>query len=99
MGPLGFGGPWSICRGEVQACLVPKSPWWLRSRRSCPRWHAARRRHAAGFAAGKQPEPLENLPESDYTVIASGYPPVASTLRITPGQPHFHDVHLGYPEA
>jgi len=42
---------------------------------------------------------LENLPESDYTVIASGYPPVASTLRITPGQPHFHDVHLGYQEA
>jgi hypothetical protein len=42
---------------------------------------------------------LENLPESDYTVIASGYPPVASTMRITPGQPHFHDVHLGYPEA
>ena len=42
---------------------------------------------------------FENLAESDYTVIASGYPPAASTLRVTSGQPHSHDVHLGYPEA
>jgi uncharacterized protein YfaS (alpha-2-macroglobulin family) len=42
---------------------------------------------------------FENLPESEYTVVASGYPPTASTLRITPGQPHFHDVNLGHPEA
>ena len=42
---------------------------------------------------------LENLAESDYTVIASGYPLVVSTPRITSGQPHFHDVHLGYQEA
>ena len=42
---------------------------------------------------------FENLPESDYTMIASGYPPAASTLRVTSGQPHSHDVNLGYPEA
>jgi hypothetical protein len=42
---------------------------------------------------------FENLSESDYTVVASGYPPTASTLRITSGQPQSHDVHLGYPES
>lgn len=42
---------------------------------------------------------LENLSESDYTVVASGYPPNASTLRITSGQPQSHDVHLGYPQS
>ena len=42
---------------------------------------------------------FENLTEGDYTVIASGYPPAASTLRIEPGRQHSHDVQLGYPEA
>ncbi|HYZ53474.1 MAG TPA: DHA2 family efflux MFS transporter permease subunit [Streptosporangiaceae bacterium] len=42
---------------------------------------------------------FENLAEGDYTVIASGYPPAASRLRISSGQPHFHDVQLGHPEA
>jgi uncharacterized protein YfaS (alpha-2-macroglobulin family) len=42
---------------------------------------------------------FENLTESDYTVIARGYPPAASTLRVTSDQPHSHDVNLGYPEA
>jgi hypothetical protein len=32
-------------------------------------------------------------------MIASGYPPAASTLRVTSGQPLSHDVNLGYPEA
>jgi Carboxypeptidase regulatory-like domain len=42
---------------------------------------------------------FENLPEGDYTVIASGYPPVASRLRVSSGEPHTHDVQLGHPEA
>jgi hypothetical protein len=42
---------------------------------------------------------FENLAEGDYTVIASGYPPAASTLRIEPGRQHSHDVQLGYPGA
>jgi len=42
---------------------------------------------------------FENLPEGDYTVIASGYPPAASRLRVSPGEPHTHDVELGHPEA
>jgi EmrB/QacA subfamily drug resistance transporter len=42
---------------------------------------------------------LENLVEGDYTVIASGYPPAASRLRISSGEPHSHDVQLGHPEA
>jgi uncharacterized protein YfaS (alpha-2-macroglobulin family) len=42
---------------------------------------------------------FENLTESDYTVIASGYPPTVSTLPVTPGQPHSHDINLGYPET
>jgi hypothetical protein len=42
---------------------------------------------------------FESLAEGDYTVIASGYPPSTSTLRVTFGQPQSHDVHLGYPES
>jgi EmrB/QacA subfamily drug resistance transporter len=40
-----------------------------------------------------------NLPEGDYTVVASGYPPAASRLRVCSGEPHTHDVQLGHPEA
>ena len=42
---------------------------------------------------------FENLPEGDYTVIASGYPPAASRLRVSSGEPHTHDVQLGHPEG
>lgn len=42
---------------------------------------------------------FENLPEGEYTVIASGYPPVASRLTVAAGQRHTHDVQLGYPET
>ncbi len=42
---------------------------------------------------------FQNLPEGDYTVIASGYPPAASRLRVSSGDPHTHDVQLGHPEA
>ena len=42
---------------------------------------------------------FENLVEGDYTVIASGYPPAASRLRISSDQPNSHDVQLGHPEA
>jgi uncharacterized protein YfaS (alpha-2-macroglobulin family) len=42
---------------------------------------------------------FENLTESTYTVIASGYPPAASTLPVTSGQPHSHDIDLGYPKS
>jgi len=42
---------------------------------------------------------FENLPEGDYTVIASGYPPAASRLRLSSGQPHSHDVQLGHAEV
>jgi EmrB/QacA subfamily drug resistance transporter len=42
---------------------------------------------------------FSDLPEGDYTVIASGYPPVASTLRVNGGDQGQHDVRLGHPEA
>jgi EmrB/QacA subfamily drug resistance transporter len=42
---------------------------------------------------------FENLPEGDYTVVASGYAPAASRLRVSSGEPHVHDVELGHPEA
>ncbi len=42
---------------------------------------------------------FENLPEGDYTVVASGYPPAASRLQVTSGEPQVHDVQLGHPEA
>lgn len=38
---------------------------------------------------------LENLPGGDYTMIASGYAPVTSTLRITSGHQDPHDMNLG----
>jgi len=42
---------------------------------------------------------FDGLAEGDYTVIASGYPPIASTVHAACGQSHSHDVSLGYPEA
>jgi EmrB/QacA subfamily drug resistance transporter len=42
---------------------------------------------------------FENLPEGDYTVVASGYPPAASRLRVSSGQAQAHDVQLGHPEV
>jgi EmrB/QacA subfamily drug resistance transporter len=42
---------------------------------------------------------FENLPEGDYTVVASGYPPAASRLRVSSSQSQAHDVQLGHPEA
>jgi EmrB/QacA subfamily drug resistance transporter len=42
---------------------------------------------------------FSDLAEGDYTVIASGYPPVASALRVHGGEHGKHDVRLGHPEA
>jgi len=42
---------------------------------------------------------FENLPEGDYTVVASGYPPAASRLRVSSGEAQAHDVQLGHPEV
>jgi hypothetical protein len=42
---------------------------------------------------------FENLPEGDYTVVASGYPPAASRLKVSSGEPHAHDVELDHLEA
>jgi len=42
---------------------------------------------------------FDQLAAAEYTVIASGYPPVAATLRLTPGQSRPHDIRLGYPES
>ncbi|HSZ38366.1 MAG TPA: MFS transporter [Trebonia sp.] len=40
---------------------------------------------------------FENLPEGDYTVIATGYPPAASKVRISADDEHAHDVVLSHP--
>jgi EmrB/QacA subfamily drug resistance transporter len=42
---------------------------------------------------------FEHLAAGEYTVIASGYPPLATTLRLTPGQSRLRDIRLGYPQA
>ena len=42
---------------------------------------------------------FENLPEGEYTVLATGYPPAASRLAVTGSDTHRHDVELGHPEA
>jgi hypothetical protein len=39
-----------------------------------------------------------DLAEGDYTIIASGYPPVASTLQVGSGEHGEHDVELGHPD-
>ncbi|GAA2815535.1 MFS transporter [Saccharopolyspora taberi] len=39
-----------------------------------------------------------DLPDGAYTVIATGYPPVAASLRLA-GEHIEHDVELGYPSA
>jgi carboxypeptidase family protein len=58
---------------------------------------------AGDVAAGTMTGPdgryaFENLSEGDYTMIASGYAPTASTLRITSGHQDPHDMDLGYLE-
>jgi EmrB/QacA subfamily drug resistance transporter len=42
---------------------------------------------------------VENLPLGSYTIVASGYPPAASSIHVTAGQPVSHDVELGQPET
>jgi MFS family permease len=42
---------------------------------------------------------FENLPEGEYTVIATGYPPAASRLKIAGSDQHSHDVELGHPAS
>jgi EmrB/QacA subfamily drug resistance transporter len=39
---------------------------------------------------------LADLPEGEYTVIASGYPPVASRATLVAGDRVLHDVELGH---
>lgn len=41
---------------------------------------------------------LSDLPEGDYTVVASGYPPATSTVSLSGGESE-HDVRLGYDQA
>jgi hypothetical protein len=38
---------------------------------------------------------VPDLPEGEYTVVARGYPPVASQVSVTRGE-ITHDVTLGY---
>jgi EmrB/QacA subfamily drug resistance transporter len=42
---------------------------------------------------------LSGLPDGDYTLVASGYPPVTSILAITGGRHGDHDVRLGHPDS
>ncbi|MBO0801822.1 MAG: MFS transporter [Nocardiopsaceae bacterium] len=42
---------------------------------------------------------FENLPGGEYTVIAAGYPPAASRLKVAGSDPHSHDVELRHPES
>jgi uncharacterized protein YfaS (alpha-2-macroglobulin family) len=41
---------------------------------------------------------FDDLPPGEYTVVASGYPPVAQPVRIAPGERHTHDPLLGHPQ-
>lgn len=39
-----------------------------------------------------------DVPEGDYTVTASGYPPVTATIRVAGGEPYQHDLELRHPD-
>jgi hypothetical protein len=42
---------------------------------------------------------FDNVLAGDYRVIASGYPPAASKLRVMPGHKQQHDIQLSHPRA
>jgi EmrB/QacA subfamily drug resistance transporter len=42
---------------------------------------------------------ISDLPEGDYTVVASGYPPATSQVSLAGGTEASHDVRLGYDQA
>ena len=56
-------------------------------------------RAAVELADNEGGEVTIDLPEGDYTVVASGYPPAASRLRVSSGEAQAHDVQLGHPET
>jgi uncharacterized protein YfaS (alpha-2-macroglobulin family) len=41
---------------------------------------------------------FSNMTEGEYTVVASCYPPTASTVQVSGTQAIEHDVELGYPD-
>jgi hypothetical protein len=42
---------------------------------------------------------FDNLAPGEYTLIASGYPPVARKLTISSGRAHAQDIQLGHPRG
>jgi EmrB/QacA subfamily drug resistance transporter len=42
---------------------------------------------------------VSDLPEGDYTVVASGYPPATSQVNLAAGGEATHDVQLGYEQV
>ena len=42
---------------------------------------------------------VSDLPEGDYTVVASGYPPATSQVNLLGGGESRHDVRLGYEQV
>jgi uncharacterized surface anchored protein len=42
---------------------------------------------------------IEDLPSGEYTIVTSGYPPVAQPVRIEPGQSQTRDPVLSHPQA
>jgi len=39
---------------------------------------------------------FEDVPEGEYTIIATGYPPAASALRVAGGNQRRHDIELSF---
>ncbi|WP_157181275.1 MFS transporter [Actinopolymorpha alba] len=42
---------------------------------------------------------FDELPDGEYTLVTTIYPPAASVLQVTSGQNHQHDVALAYPKG
>jgi EmrB/QacA subfamily drug resistance transporter len=40
---------------------------------------------------------FDEMPDDDYTLVASSYPPRSATISVAPGDVSRHDIELGYP--
>jgi EmrB/QacA subfamily drug resistance transporter len=54
--------------------------------------------HAIATTGSDGAYSFENVGDGDYTVIATGYPPAASRLKVEAGETHSHDIVLTHPE-
>jgi len=82
---VGFAA-WFVHTPTASQWPTPGSRWWTRK---APCSRPPRPGRDGDYA-------FDDVPEGEYTIIASGYPPAASALRVGDGDQNRHDVELGY---